>query len=141
MNEGLERFIKAQEINYEIALSEIQAGQKRSHWMWYIFPQISGLGFSEISQRFAIHDLDEAKEYLNHPILGNRLREISETLLRHKESSATPIFGRPDNLKLKSCMTLFELASEEEENVFRKVLEQFFNGIADEKTVKLIGKN
>lgn len=135
--EGLNRFLKAQEENYHIALSEIKSGQKKSHWMWYVFPQISGLGFSEISMRFAIRDLDEAREYLNHTVLGNRLKEITEVLLRCNHSDSKLIFGSPDHLKLKSSMTLFDLVDDSEERIFRKVLEKFFNGTVDEKTLKI----
>ena len=134
---GLNRFIQAQELNYKTALYVIRSGQKRSHWIWYIFPQISGLAFSEVSKRFAIRFLDEAREYLNHPVLGDRLKEITEVLLRCNHNDSKLIFGRPDHLKLKSCMRLFDLVDVSEERVFSKVLEKFFNGTVDEKTVKI----
>src|SRR6186713_3261128 len=104
---NLERFIDAQEASYEIALSEIKSGRKRSHWMWYIFPQIQGLGFSDISKFYAIKDLDEAENFLNHPVLGKRLIDICNELLALPGNDANAILGSPDDLKLKSSMTLF----------------------------------
>ena len=106
----LSRFLKAQEYDYDQALREIRAGRKRSHWMWYIFPQIQGLGFTRTSEFYAIRDLDEAKAYLADPVLGARLKEISSALLDLDGLSASEIFGYPDDLKLRSCMTLFCLA-------------------------------
>src|SRR5690606_6710064 len=113
----------------------IRSGRKRSHWMWYIFPQIKGLGFSETSRYYAIQDLEEAKAYLNDPILGFRLREITAELLKLNESDAHKIFGSPDDLKLKSCMTLFAMVNAPEANDFKKVLDKFFNGRTDEITL------
>jgi len=133
--EKLDRFIKAQENSYSIALIEIANGKKESHWMWYIFPQIKGLGFSEISNFYAISNLDEAKEYLNNEILGTRLIEISNILLELDISNSVEIFGRIDSLKLKSSMTLFSLISED--SIFQDVLEKFFKGEKDEKTIEL----
>lgn len=132
----LERFIKAQEIDYPIALSEMRAGRKRSHWMWYIFPQIKGLGFSSTAQYYAIQSKKEAEEYLAHPVLGKRLHEISEALLEIKSSDASRVMGYPDDMKLKSSMTLFYLVSGDE--IFKKVLEKFFDGEIDKKTEKLL---
>src|ERR1700744_3761907 len=97
--EGLERFIQAQEIDYHTAFAEIKIGHKRSHWMWYIFPQIEGLGFSSIAVRYAIHDLNEADAYLNHPILGRRLINISQALLELPGRNATTVMGTPDDMK------------------------------------------
>ncbi len=108
---SLQRFIDAQQRDYENAFSEIKKGRKRSHWMWYIFPQIHGLGFSETSRFYAIKNMDEAREYLEHPILGKRLIEISEVLVDLDTDDAHSIFGNPDELKLKSSMTLFSSAS------------------------------
>lgn len=132
-NNNLKRFTDAQETDYEIALSEIKNGKKQSHWMWYIFPQIKGLGYSEISKYYAIENIDEAESFLRHPILGSRLIEISNELLKLKTNDAHKIFGSPDNLKLQSCMTLF--ASLHNTNpVFKLVLEKLFEGIKDNKT-------
>ena len=103
----LKRFIDAQQTVYGIALSEIKSCRKRSHWMWFIFPQVKGLGFSETSQYYAIKNTREAEDYLNHPVLGSRLVEISTELLKLEESNATLIFGSPDDMKLRSSMTLF----------------------------------
>src|SRR5579875_938294 len=122
---SLKRFIDAQQTDYQTALAEIKNGRKRSHWMWYIFPQVQGLGFSETSRFYAIKDVAEAEEFLKHPVLGDRLISISEELLQLNTNNASQIFGSPDDLKLKSCMTLF--ASLPGTNpVFQAVLEKFF---------------
>ena len=134
---NLSRFIDAQNKDYSIALEEIKNGRKRSHWMWYIFPQIQGLGFSETSKYYAIKNLQEANEYLKHPVLGNRLINICQALLDQAGNDANKIFGSPDDLKLKSSMTLF--ASLKETNpVFQMVLDKFFGGKRDEKTIEII---
>lgn len=138
MEQDLNRFIKAQENSYEEALSEIRSGRKRSHWMWYIFPQFKGLGFSETSKYYSIKDLDEAKRYLNHPILGERLKLITKELLALNENNANKVFGSPDDLKLKSSMTLFAAINTSEENIFNAVLDKYFNGQTDNKTLTLI---
>lgn len=138
MEQDLNRFIKAQENSYEEALSEIKSGRKRSHWMWYIFPQFKGLGFSETSKYYSIKDLDEAKRYLNHPILGERLKLITNELLALNENNANKVFGSPDDLKLKSCMTLFAAINASEENIFNAVLDKYFKGQTDYKTLNLI---
>src|ERR1700742_5004326 len=104
----LNRFLTAQERDYAIALGEIKSRRKRSHWMWYIFPQIAGLGFSETSKYYAIKDANEAKEFINHPVLGKRLINICNELLKLKTNNANEIFGSPDDLKLNSSMTLFK---------------------------------
>jgi len=134
---NLERFIDAQEASYEIALSEIKSGRKKSHWMWYIFPQVQGLGFSETSKFYAIKDIGEAKAFLEHPILGERLVRICNALLHLESDNAHNIFGSPDVLKLRSSMTLF--SSLNINPVFQKLLEKFFNGIKDDKTLQIIG--
>jgi uncharacterized protein (DUF1810 family) len=134
---SLQRFIDAQHRDYENALSEIKNGRKRSHWMWYIFPQIHGLGFSETSRFYAIKNKAEAEEYLNHPVLGKRLIEISKALLDLDTDDAHSIFGTPDDLKLKSSMTLFA-SLPETDPVFKSVLKKFFNGKKDEKTLRII---
>lgn len=138
MEQDLNKFIKAQENSYEEALSEIRSGRKRSHWMWYIFPQFKGLGFSETSKYYSIKDLDEAKRYLNHPILGERLKLITKELLALNENNANKVFGSPDDLKLKSSMTLFAAINTSEENIFNAVLDKYFNGQTDNKTLTLI---
>ena len=134
---NLERFIEAQEASYEIALSEIKTGRKKSHWMWYIFPQIQGLGFSETSKFYAIKDIGEARAFLEHPVLGERLVRICNALLHLESNNAHNIFGSPDDLKLQSSMTLF--SSLNINPVFQKVLEKFFNGIKDDQTLQIIG--
>ncbi|MDO4337888.1 MAG: DUF1810 domain-containing protein [Eubacteriales bacterium] len=137
MNNNLERFLAAQQTYYRTALLEIKAGQKRSHWMWFIFPQIAGLGYSETARYYAIKDMDEAKAYMENDTLGHNLIEISEALLEVKSDNAEKVMGWPDNLKLKSSMTLFALAKPECE-VFQKVLDKFFHGERDRKTVEIL---
>ena len=137
---NLNRFLEAQESTYQTALSEITNGKKRSHWMWYIFPQVAGLGFSETSQYYGIKTIAEAKAYLNHPVLGKRLIEISEVLLTINGKSANQVFGSPDDMKLKSSMTLFAAISDED-SVFNKVLEKYFDGKEDAKTLQLLKNN
>lgn len=137
MSYDLNRFITAQERSYDAALSEIRSGRKRTHWMWYIFPQIEGLGRSSTAQYYAISDLQEAKEYYAHPVLGPRLVEISEALLSLDGDNATTVMGYPDDLKLKSSMTLFAIASGN--SVFTKVLDKYFDGRQDRWTVKILG--
>jgi uncharacterized protein (DUF1810 family) len=137
MKDNLERFIKVQRIAYPRALAEITEGRKRSHWMWYIFPQIQGLGYSPMSKFYAIENIDEAAEYLNHPVLGARLVEISNALLKLEKNNATEIFGDPDDMKLKSSMTLFA-ALPGADDIFMAVLDKFFGGERDRKTLELI---
>lgn len=140
MNSDLTRFLDAQNQTYLRALSEIKNGKKESHWMWYIFPQLKGLGKSEMAHYYGLNDLKEAESFLSHPILGKHLLEISETLLSLNDKTATQVFGNPDDLKLKSCMTLFNFLQNSEE-VFEKVLKKYFNGTQDELTLKLLSKN
>ncbi len=137
MDNSLKRFTDAQENSYAKAFSEIQQGRKQSHWMWFIFPQIAGLGFSETSRYYAIKDLQEATGFLKHPVLGSRLINISLELLKLKTNDVHRVFGSPDDLKLKSCMTLFSMLPEADP-VFKTVLEKFFNGEKDIKTLRLI---
>ncbi|MCI9174228.1 MAG: DUF1810 domain-containing protein [Lachnospiraceae bacterium] len=137
MKEGLDRFLTAQQDSYKTALREIQGGQKISHWMWYIFPQIAGLGYSQMAQYYAIRDIEEAKEYLKNDVLRRRLLEISQALLETESDDAAYVMGWPDDLKLKSSMTLFLLA-EPECQVFQKVLDKFFQGEKDEKTEEIL---
>lgn len=133
----LNRFLEAQSTSFEAALTEIRNGRKRSHWMWYIFPQIAGLGFSETSKFYAIKNTAEAASYLHHPILGKRLVEISEALLYLEGKTANQIFGSPDDMKLKSSMTLFG-ALPDTNPVFHQVLDKYFDGTKDQKTLQLI---
>lgn len=133
----LDRFLKGQARNYDAALREIQSGCKSSHWMWYVFPQIQGLGYSSTAQYYAIRDLGEAKAYLQHPVLRERLLEISNALLSLDSHNASAVFGWPDDLKLRSCMTLFAEA-EPECDVFQRVLDQYFNGRKDESTLSIL---
>lgn len=135
----LERFIIAQEHDYENALAEIKNGKKRSHWMWYIFPQISGLGITDTSRFYGIKNMDEAQLYADHPLLGNRLIEISKELLKLKEEDPLKILGSPDHLKLNSSMTLFSQVKNADP-IFRQVLEKFFKGTKDMKTLQIIKK-
>lgn len=133
----LNRFISAQERSYDAALREIKAGRKRTHWMWYIFPQIAGLGFSSTAQFYAISSMQEAKDYYAHPVLGKRLVEISEALLALDTSDAGAVMGYPDDLKLRSSMTLFLAASGDA--VFQRVLDKFYSGKPDSKTLNILG--
>ena len=133
----LDRFLKGQARNYDAALREIQSGCKRSHWMWYVFPQIQGLGYSSTAQYYAIRDLDEAQAYLQHPVLRERLLEISGALLNLDSHNASEVFGWPDDMKLRSSMTLFAEAEPACE-VFQKVLDQYFHGKKDEKTLSIL---
>ncbi|QQL49130.1 DUF1810 domain-containing protein [Mucilaginibacter ginkgonis] len=134
----LNGFLKAQAGDYATALAEIKAGRKRSHWMWYIFPQIAGLGHSDMAKHYAIQNLSEAEAYLHHPTLGPRLIEISKALLDLPGSNATAILGTPDDMKLHSSMTLFSLLKNTDP-VFQRVLDKFFNGEKDEQTVRRVG--
>ena len=135
---GLERFVKAQKYDYDTALREIRGGRKRSHWIWYIFPQLDGLGYSPTAQYYGIRDLEQAKDYMAHPVLGPRLVEISEALLALPSSDPGAVMGYPDDLKLCSCMTLFELAAPDQP-VFGKVLDKFYGGRRDPLTLRLLG--
>ena len=137
MEKDLSRFLKAQEKDYDTALSEIRSGQKRSHWMWYIFPQIHGLGHSGISQYYSIQSLKEAMDYIHDPVLGRRLIEISNALLELKTSDPHLVFGSPDDMKLRSCMTLFETA-DPNEPVFGQILEKYYGGNCDKRTLEIL---
>ncbi|RNI35724.1 DUF1810 domain-containing protein [Hanamia caeni] len=134
---SLQRFIDAQQSDYETALSEIKRGRKQSHWMWYIFPQIQGLGFSATSKLYAIKNLQEARQYLQHPLLGKRLKEITNALIDLPSNNAHEIFGSPDDVKLKSSMTLFA-SLPGADPVFESALKKFFNGERDAKTLSII---
>jgi len=137
---NLDRFKKAQSRDYATALTEIKNGRKESHWMWYIFPQLKGLGFSSMAEFYGIDGLAEAKAYIADELLRGRLVEISEALLSLPSSDAREVMGYPDDLKLKSCMTLFMVAAPELE-VFGKVLEKFFGGEKDLKTVEMVKRS
>ena len=133
----LMRFVDAQAPVYDRVIGELRDGRKRSHWMWYIFPQVAGLGFSIMSQRFAIGSKAEAAAYLAHPLLRTRLVECTEAMLSHKDHSAHAILGSPDDMKFKSSMTLFEMVSEKG-SPFERALQQFYHGERDEKTLALL---
>ena len=133
----LKRFVDAQEPVYQEVLKELRAGKKRSHWIWFIFPQIAGLGSSPTAQRYAIASIDEALAYLGHPILGARLRECTAIVNRIEGRTASEIFGWPDDMKFRSCMTLFAQATTENQ-VFRDALEKYFSGEADQQTLRRI---
>lgn len=136
-NHDLSRFVSAQEGRYEMAYAELANGRKRSHWMWYIFPQLSGLGSSPMARRYALSGLEEAKAFLAHPLLGTRLVHISALLLSLETNKPTEIFGFPDDIKLRSSMTLFAPARPEEP-VFQQVLDRFFGGDKDPLTLRLL---
>ncbi len=133
----LMRFVDAQASIYNQVIAELRDGQKRSHWMWYIFPQFDGLGFSSTARRYAIKSIDEARAYLNHPILGPRLVKCAEAALTVEGRSALEIFGTPDDLKLRSSATLFAAVSTSG-SVFHRLLEKYFEGKPDEHTMRLI---
>jgi len=139
MEVKLNRFLEAQNQTYLKALSEIKNGRKESHWMWYIFPQVKGLGQSEMANYYGINSLDEATAYLEHPVLRKHLVEITTAVLHVKDKSAADIFGSPDDLKLRSCMTLFGNAKNTD-TVFSDVLEKYFSGKEDLGTLDLIRK-
>ena len=133
---SLQRFVEAQDGVYPHALAELKAGRKRGHWMWFVFPQIAGLGSSPTAQRYAISSLDEARAYLAHPVLGPRLRESAQAVLEVDGKSASEILGYPDELKLRSSMTLFARAADDP-GVFEAVLDKFYDG-PDTRTLQLI---
>lgn len=134
---NLNRFLEAQETKYNEALTEIKKGKKQGHWMWYIFPQIAGLGFSEYNVFYAIKNREEATQYLQHPVLGKRLIQISKAVLEINGKTANEIFGKPDDRKLQSCMTLFNQVKNSEP-IFQDVLDKYYQGIKDEKTIQLL---
>jgi uncharacterized protein (DUF1810 family) len=131
----LDRFLTAQETDYGRALSEIKSGRKRSHWMWYIFPQIDGLAFSSTSKYYAIKSIEEAVAYLNHPVLGPRLRECAEAVVAVEGRSVAEIFGSPDDLKLRSCATLFAAVSQPD-SVFDRIIVKYYHGQRDDRTLR-----
>jgi uncharacterized protein (DUF1810 family) len=134
----LERFLEEQQDVYDDVVDELRRGRKTGHWMWFIFPQVAGLGYSFMSQRFAISSLDEARDYLAHPVLGPRLRECARIVLETKDRTAEEIFGSIDAMKLRSCMTLFHRAVPDE-TVFTQILDRYYGGVADEATDARLG--
>lgn len=137
---NLQRFIEAQDRVYAAVLDELRAGEKRGHWMWYIFPQIKGLGHSAMAQQFAITSREEAKAYLEHLVLGSRLRECTRLVLNVEGRSAEQIFYYPDNLKFRSCMTLFMDATTGN-NIFQEALLKYFEGTPDESTLDILRRS
>lgn len=135
----LQRFVDAQSGVYQTALAELRAGAKRSHWMWFVFPQLAGLGSSPMAQRYAIGSLDEARAYLAHPVLGPRLRDCTRAANAVEGRSAREIFGSPDDLKFRSCMTLFNEAAPEEAD-FRRAIDRYFDGAPDTATLRILGQ-
>jgi uncharacterized protein (DUF1810 family) len=133
----LDHFLEAQESTYNEALSEIKKGKKQSHWMWFIFPQIAGPGFTEYNVFYAIKNIEEATQFLQHPVLGTRLIQIAKAVLEINGKTANEIFGKPDDRKLKSCMTLFTQVKNADP-IFQKVLDTYYQGIKDEKTIQLL---
>jgi len=133
----LQRFVDAQDRVYEAALAELTAGAKRSHWMWFVFPQIAGLGSSAMAQRYAIASLEEAREYLAHPVLGPRLRDCTAAVLAAPHRDAHRVFGSPDDLKFRSSMTLFTEAAPQDP-LFRAALGRFFEGDPDARTLEIL---
>ena len=133
----LQRFVEAQEGDYASAREQLRAGRKRSHWMWYVFPQISGLGSSAMARRYAIRSLAEGRAYAGHEILGGRLRECVELTLAIDGRTAADIFSSPDDLKFRSSLTLFELAAPEQA-VFGAAIEKYFDGVRDAATIEIL---
>lgn len=136
-DDGIERFLIAQETTYQSALNEIKNGKKESHWIWFVFPQIRGLGFTDYNVYYGIKDLNEAEECLNHPILGSRLVEISEAILQINKKSIEEILPKPDIKKLKSSMSLFSLVPNTNP-IFNKVLDKYYSGNLDENTIQIL---
>lgn len=132
---NLQRFVNAQQPVFQQVLTELEAGHKRSHWMWFVFPQIQGLGHSDMAQRYAISDLDEARAYLQHPLLGTRLEQCASIIVPQVGRTARQMFGSPDDMKLHSSMTLFAIAAPDRP-VFQEVLDTFFEGERDAMTVR-----
>ena len=133
-------FICFYEIYFDFSRFEVISVQKVDHWIWYIFPQLRGIGESELSYQYGIEDLEEAREFLNHEVLGSRLNEIVQELLKLETNNAVEVFGRTDSMKLRSCMTLFSIVENEENNIFEKALEKYFQGNRDEATIVLLNK-
>jgi uncharacterized protein (DUF1810 family) len=135
------RFLEAQDQIYDQVVEELAKGRKKTHWMWFIFPQLAGLGRSAIAQQYAIRDLNQARRYVGHPVLGTRLRQVVNLMLGHPGKSALEILGSPDDLKFRSCLTLFREAARDdaERALFVKALDQFHRGDPDKRTLELLG--
>ena len=136
---GLERFVDAQDAVYPVALRELRAGHKRTHWIWYIFPQLTGLGFSERSRFYGIVSIEEARDYLAHPVLGPRLVACTQAMIDHADASALDILGSPDDAKFRSSMTLFRRVPGADP-IFKRALDQFFDGREDSRTLEMLGE-
>ena len=134
-------FLEAQDQIYDQVVEELAKGRKKTHWMWFIFPQLAGLGRSAIAQQYAIRDLNQARRYVGHPVLGTRLRQVVDLMLGHPGKSALEILGSPDDLKFRSCLTLFREAARDdaERALFVKALDQFYRGDPDKRTLELLG--
>lgn len=135
----LERFVLAQRVNYEDALREMRCGRKQTHWMWYIFPQLRGLGRSAMSMRYDLDGLEEARAYLAHPVLGPRLLECCEAVLKADSNDPWEVFGSPDDLKFRSCLTLFALA-DPSVPIFEQLLDKFYGGQKDLRTIQILNR-
>jgi uncharacterized protein (DUF1810 family) len=135
------RFLEAQDQIYDQVVEELAKGRKKTHWMWFIFPQLAGLGRSAIAQQYAIRDLNQARRYVGHPVLGTRLRQVVNLMLGHPGKSALEILGSPDDLKFRSCLTLFREAARDDADraLFVKALDQFYRGDPDKRTLELLG--
>lgn len=136
--QGLERFVEAQKRDYNIALKEVQNGKKETHWIWYIFPQMLGLGRSCYANLYGIKNKEEAEEYLKHKVLGKRLREVTNALLEHEGKPADDIFGYPDTMKVNSSMTLFDIICPDD--IFAQVLDKFYDGKRCKLTLEMLKK-
>ena len=136
--QGLERFVEAQKRDYNTALKEVKSGKKETHWIWYVFPQMCGLGHSCYANLYGIKNKEEAKEYLKHKVLGKRLREVTNALLEHEGKPADDIFGHPDTMKVKSSMTLFDSISPDD--IFAQVLDKFYDGKRCKLTLEMLKK-
>lgn len=139
-DDTLQRFVDAQSRNFDAALSELRRGRKRTHWMWYVFPQLRGLGTSHMATRYGLNGIEEARAYLDHPVLGRRLFACVDAALSHRTRTAESIFGHPDCLKFRSCLTLFERAAPGEPE-FAEALDQFYGGRPDPLTLRALGEN
>jgi uncharacterized protein (DUF1810 family) len=139
--ENLDRFSDAQRDSFETALEELRSGKKRSHWMWFIFPQVAGLGHSAMAERYAIRSREEAAAYLSHPVLGPRLIDCANALLHVEGKTVEEIMGYPDYLKLKSSMTLFAAVTADSDSLFQKVLDKYFRGERDSRTIAFLAEN
>jgi uncharacterized protein (DUF1810 family) len=136
----LDRFVTAQASIFDTALAELRAGQKRSHWMWFVFPQLRGLGISSTAQFYGLSSLAEARAYLAHPVLGPRLLACTKAMLAVEGRSAHQILGSPDDLKFRSCMTLFDIAADAPGNLFQRALDRYCEGVGDERSLRALGE-